>query len=249
MGRARWGLHLFVLLFVINLSLAADSSSTRPGKFRKKSNAAEREAVREQEKKETDSQGAHKQAYDDAFSAISECSVIHKAQSPAGLEERVVSYKKFKQSALTTLPKITQDDLTTSMTVSGESTELTKSIGDWFAFCDKTMTEKIANISAKVKADASNEEADSKKRKEMNDRIRREQEAKFKALVAASKGDRKRILESKGYLPSWPRSGDLKTAPVWKWEINITQQAIRCEMFQFAGLKLKSTTTDLGACP
>ncbi len=249
MCRPRWAICLGVVWLMINLSLASDSSSNRPGKFRKKSNAAEREAMRAQESKESDNENGHKQAYDDAFSAIRECTVIHKAQSSSGLDERVDTYNNFKQSAMKALPKITQENLTTSIVVSGESTEMTKTIGDWFAFCDKTMNEKIATISAKGKADAANEEVDSKKRKDMNDRIRREQEAKFKSLVASSKGDRKRILESKGYLPSWPRSGDLKSAPIWKWEINITHETVRCEMFQFSGVKLKTTSTDLGACP
>ncbi|MBI2519813.1 MAG: hypothetical protein HYV97_05340 [Bdellovibrio sp.] len=240
---------LVIIIFAANFGLADDSNSSRPGKFRKKSNAAERESVREQEKQKSDQENARKQAYDDSYSAISDCEFIHRSQNPSSLTDKLSSYKKYKQAALAGFSNITKEEMTMTFRVSGESTEMTKTIGEWFAFCDKSMTGKISNLDTKVKSDTAQAEAEDQKRKAYNDRVRAEQEAKFKALVASSHGDRKRILESKGYLPNWPRSGDLKTAPVWKWEINITNEAVRCEMFQFSGEKLKSNSTDLGACP
>lgn len=213
---------------------------------------AERAAEKEKAETSATSERVREKALDEARSAIDvECAVFKKWAGSSGLDDRIASYEQHKKAALATLPKIADEKYTATTITSAddEGTQVTKTVGEWFAYCDKAMPEHLAMLREKEKTAAAAENADADRRRAMNDRIRAEQEAKFNALVASSGGDRKRILQSKGYLPNWPRSGDLKEAPVWKWEINITHEPVRCETFQFSGDKLGTNSTALGGCP
>ena len=188
-------------------------------------------------------------ALDQVTSAIKRCAIIRKWKSSSGMDQELASYAQEKKAGLDLLPAVAQEKVTaTLIDASGGEAETTKTVAEWFTSCDALMPEQLAKVRADEKAAAAAERAETARRNAMDDRIRAEQDAKYKALLATVGGDRKRILQSKGFLPHWPRGGDLKSAPVWRWERNITGEPNRCETYQFGGETLKSQSTALGGC-
>lgn len=212
---------------------------------------ATRVAAKDQERKDFEAGVAHDKALGLVRDAVHDvCGLIGGYAGSSGLDERVAAYEKAKAEALAALPAIADEPYTTSITRPGDQTEeLTKPVKDWFAYCDTYIPETLGALRAKEASALAAEKAESERRAAMDDKLRAEAKAKFNALVAATTGDRQRILKAHGWLPSWPRGGDLGGAPVWKWEINITHEAVRCESFQFSGSKLTKNFTSLGACP
>ena len=178
-----------------------------------------------------------------------ECAIFRKWKSSGSFDQRLARYAQHKKAALAALPGLADEKYTAPLLdESGGEEKVTKTVGEWFAFCDKLMPEFAAKLRGAEKAAAAAEAAENARQKAINDKLRAEEKARFAALVAATGGDRKRILQGKGFLPHWPRGGDLKSAPVWKWEVNITHEAQRCETYQFSGDKLTRNSTSLGGC-
>ena len=211
--------------------------------------AAAYEEGKKAEREAFDASVAKQKALDEVRSAVdNECAIFRKWKSSSDFDDRLARYEQHKKAALAALPTIANEKHTATLLGEGAEAKALKTVAEWFAFCDKMMPEQAAKVRAQEKASAAAEQADAEKRAAMNDRLRAEEQAKFKALVAATGGDRKRILQAKGFPPHWPRGGDLKSAPVWKWEVNITHEAQRCETYQFSGDKLTKSFTSLGGC-
>ena len=179
------------------------------------------------------------------------CAQFRRWEGSSGFDERQATYDAKKKEALAATPPIAAESLTVSFLGEGakEPTPATKTVAEWFKACDELIPAHAAKVRQQEKDGAAASEADGAKRKAYNDKLRKEQAEQFRKLVADTGGDRQRTLQSKGFLPWWPRNGDLRTAPVWKWEINITGEVVRCESFQFNGDKLVKNDTALGSCP
>lgn len=221
--------------------------------FRAQVDAAkdERAAAKAKEQAAADEQGAHDEALAFAKDALwGTCTSFTGRAGTSGVENVVAMYEGGKKKALERYPKIVEDSLTYDLRgADGTEVKTTKTIGEWFAFCDKMMPEHVAMLREKEAKSLAADEALSAKMKADNDKLREAEKARFNALVAGTSGDRQRVLKSHGFEPKWPRNGDVKSAPVWKWEINITHEPVRCETFQFSGNTLKKNFTSLGPCP
>lgn len=207
-------------------------------------------AAKAQERADWEKDEAKRGAMNEVNDAIrNECAIFRKWKTSGDFEQRLANYEQHKKAALAAMPAIAGEKYTAPLLdEGGAEAETTKTVGEWFAFCDKMMPEQLTKVRAAEKAAAAAESAAAAKQKAYNDRLRAEDEAKMKALLGSTGGDRNRILKSKGYLPNWPRGGDLKSAPVWKYEVNITGEVQRCETYQFSGDKLTRNSTALGGC-
>ena len=213
---------------------------------------AAHQARKEAESKQWTADENKRVAMEAATSAIlGTCSGFKGRAGSSGVEDNLKFYDNHKKKALSTYADVVKESMTVELRASSDApgTNTTKTVGEWFKYCDEMMPAHVAAIRKKETDYAAKDQADSAARKAANDRIRKEQAAQFKALVAATDGDRRKILESKGFVPWWPRSGDLKTAPIWKWQISITHQPTRCETFQFQENKLAKNFSELGSCP
>lgn len=221
--------------------------------FRAKVEAAkdERAATKAKEQAAADEERAHDEALASAKDALwGTCTSFAGRAGPSGVEQVIAMYEDGKKKALERYPKIVEDSLTYDLTAAdGTEAKTTKTIGEWFAFCDKLMPEHVATLREREAKALAADEALSAKMKADNDKLRQAEKARFNALVAGTSGDRQRLLKSHGFEPKWPRNGDVKSAPVWKWEINITHEPVRCETFQFSGNTLKKNFTSPGPCP
>jgi len=236
--------------------LAAEKKASEKLAAKEKAAFEEKEAKRKAkaaaERAEFEAGNAKRQAKDAAYSAINGyCSSFQGRRGSSGIDQDLKLYEQEKKKALSSFPDIAKEDMKIGLTTAPDATSVdtTKTVGEWFAYCDKVMPAH-AKVVKKMEAQAqAKSDAENAARKAADQRIRNEQAAQFQALVAATSGDRKKVLESHGYSPWWPRSGDLKTAPIWKWRIAITHEPTRCETFQFEGDKLTKNFTQLGECP
>lgn len=71
----------------------------------------------------------------------------------------------------------------------------------------------------------------------------------YQALLASASRERKRLLKTHGRAPTWPTEGDVATAPVWRFEVNLPRRPVTCLTYEFSGEKLTKTTKADGACP
>jgi len=209
---------------------------------------ASAKAKAEQEQQEKDKHDEAVRYAKDALWGL--CTSFRGNAGTSEIDTQLAMYAEKKKKALDTFPGVVGDELTYDVRgEDGTDTRTTKTVGDWFAFCDEMMPAHVASLRAKEAAASEKEQADNAKRKAMNDKLRKEEKARYQALIAATGGDRARLLKSHGFLPSWPRNGDLKAAPVWKWEINITHSPQKCETYQFKGNKLAKSSSAFGPCP
>ncbi|HCL55956.1 MAG TPA: hypothetical protein DHW82_02985 [Spirochaetia bacterium] len=175
-------------------------------------------------------------AISEARTAISMyCSSFQESDSSYGLLETMDHYKTSKKNALKIYDAVVDEKLSLNFyTAKDQFKKEEKSIGEWFALCDKIMPVHYKKVVAQEKKNSDSQKEEDEKYKKFQDKMAKEAQEKYKNALASATGDKQKILKEKGFLPWFPQS-NLNSATVWMYEIVISNKATTCEIYKFKG--------------